>query len=226
MKCKESPEKIISLVYDEIKKDEKQRLLKHIESCHSCRKKYQELMDTKKILSTWEDREPELNLIFSQKTESWWQKIKDSIHSFSLPQKIALVVPITVAILLVLLSLFNFQAQQKDGNWYVSFSIFPPQNINADNLNPAVQKAINHSREETIQLVSQLIEQSQYQQKVDFAQTLKTVTEQLQSQRLNDYSLFYQDLASLQQKTENNFSQTRNVLSELVDYTSLQIEKK
>ncbi|MFO7889434.1 MAG: hypothetical protein R6V04_03750 [bacterium] len=226
MKCNESPEKIISLIYDEINEDKKKCLLKHIESCSSCKKIYRELTDTKKILGTWEDKDPDINLVFSQKPETWLQRIKENIKSFSVSQKFALAVPAAVFFLFLLLSVFNFQARQIDGNWHVSFSIFPRKDNYSENLNAAVQKAISNSREETIQLVSELIEQSQYQQKVEFTQTLNSVTEQLQSQRLNDFRLFYQDLANLQQTTENNFSQTRDVLSDLVDYASLHIEKK
>jgi len=226
MKCKENPEKLISLIYDEINEDEKKRLLEHIESCESCKKSYKELTSTKNILNKWEDRDPEMNLVFAQKPESWWKKISDNMKTLSMPKKLAFTVPATVVCLFLLLSIFNFQAQKINGNWNISLSLFPQKHISDTTINSAVQKALKHSQQETIQLVSELLEESQYQQKVEFTQTLNNYSEQLQSQRLNDLRLFYQDLAGLYQETENNFSQTRNVLSDLVEYTSLQIERK
>ena len=219
-------ENTISLLYNEINKEEKKRILAHIESCPSCKKIYKELMDTKKLLDTWEDKEPEMDLVFTQKLEPWWKRLSDHVQALSFPRKISLLLPAAVVLLLILLSIFNFQAQKIDGNWAISFSLFPPQNISSNNLDTAVQKAISNSQEETIQLLSELLQQSHYEQKVEFTQTLNDVTEQLQSQRLNDLKMFYQDLSDLHQVTENNFSQTRNVLQDLVEYTSLQIERK
>ena len=226
MKCKENPENLISLLYNEIDKQEKKRILAHMESCPSCKKLYKELMDTKKLLATWEDKEPEMNLVFTQKLEPWWKRITDQVQVPTLPKKIFLLLPAAAICLFLLLSIFNFQAQKIDGNWSISFSLFPQPNISSHNLNTAVQKALNNSQEETIQLISELLQQNQYEQKVEFTQALNDVTEQLQSQRLNDLRMFYQDLADFHQLTENNFSQTRNVLQDLVDYASLQIERK
>jgi hypothetical protein len=207
MKCKENPENLISLLYNEIDKQEKKRILAHMESCPSCKKTYKELMDTIKLLAAWEDKEPEMDLVFTQKPEPWWKKITDQVQALTLPKKISLLVPAGVLFLLLLLSIFNFQAQKIDGDWTISFSLFPHQNISSHNLNTAVQKAISNSQEETIQVISELLQQSQYAQKVEFTQTLNDVTEQLQSQRLNDLRMFYQDLADFHQVTENNFSQ-------------------
>ncbi len=226
MKCKENPENLISLIYNEINRDEKKRLLNHIESCPSCQKIYNELMSTKELLGTWEDKEPDMNLVFVEKPESWWKKITDNFQSISLPKKFVLAIPAVFICIFLLLSIFNFQAQHIDGNWNISLSLFPPKNTQNGSINSEIQQAINNSQEETIQLISELLEQSQYQQKVEFTQTLNSFAEQLQSQRLNDLRVFYQDLAGLHQVTENNFSQTRNVLSDLVEYTSLQIERK
>ncbi len=226
MKCKENPENLISLIYNEIDKQEKKRILAHMESCPSCKKTYKELMDTKKLLATWKDKEPEMDLVFTQKLEPWWKRITDQVQVLSFSKKIFLLVPAAAICLFLLLSIFNFKAQKIDGNWSISLSLFPQPNISSNNLNTAVQKAINNSQEETIQLISELLQQNQYEQKVEFTQALNDVTEQLQSQRLNDLRMFYQDLADFHKVTENNFSQTRNVLQDLVDYTSLQIERK
>ncbi len=226
MKCKENPEKLISLIYDEIKEDEKKRLLEHIVSCNSCKKQYEELMCTKEILDTWEDKDPEMNLVFAQKPEPWWKRISDTIKTVSLPERFALTISAAVVCLFLLLSILNFRAQKIDGDWNISLSLFPQKHMPRSTINSAVQQAINNSQQETIQLVSELLEESQYQQKIEFTQTLNNYAEQLQSQRSNDLRLFYQDLAGLHRETENNFSQTRNVLNDLVEYTSLQIEKK
>jgi len=226
MKCKENPEKLISLIYDEINEDEKKRLLEHIKSCNSCKKQYEELMYTKEILDTWEDKDSEMNLVFAQKPEPWWKRVSDNIKAVSLPKRFALTFSAAMVCLFLLLSIFNFRAQKINGNWNISLSLFPQKHMSRSNINSAVQEAIKNSQQETIQLVSELLDESQYQQKVEFTQTLNSYAEQLQSQRLNDLRLFYQDLAGLHRETENNFSQTRHVLNDLVEYTSLQIERK
>lgn len=225
MKCKENSENLISLIYNELDQNEKKRLDNHLKKCASCRKIFKELQSTVNILEKWEDRSPEMNLVFVENRNSIWQKFKKKFQEFGLPMRFATAAAVFTILTVLLLSIFNFQAKFSRGEWQLSFGLVPDNN--SDKLFSAkqIEQIIDQSQQQTLNYFAEMIKDSEYRQQQKFNNSMINFSKYIESQRKNDLQIFNHGLEGLHQVTEEKFIHTNDVLKDLINYSSFRIEK-
>ncbi|MBW1887582.1 MAG: zf-HC2 domain-containing protein [Deltaproteobacteria bacterium] len=224
MKCKEMPQYLISLLYNEVTETEAADIRHHIEICSRCRKTFQELEGTSQILAQWEDESPDANFTFvSEPTvglKSWWERLKH----LSFTRRLFIAVPALVCTVLVLLAAINFRASYQNGQWDVSVSLIP-QTQNADQ-EARLTQSLDQNQREILTLVSKMISESEQQQQHNTSMVMARFAQEMQERRQSDLRLVGQRLEGLQQTTEGRFVQTNGVLDNLIRFASYQLEKK
>ena len=224
MKCNEMQNQLVSLVYGELEPQEEKCIQDHLESCSSCQEIYQELKGTSDLMEKWEVETPKMNFLFVSESTSPWKTWKEKLTRFSWGRRLALGVPAFAAVFCLILALLNFQADYQEGQWHVSFSLFPKnQQVNQDQI---LAQALQQNQKETLLLISKMIEDSEYRQRSETTVTFAKFAQEMERQRLQDLSTLGQRFAGLQQSTEGRFHQYNNVINDLIQMASYKIEKK
>jgi hypothetical protein len=221
MKCKENPENLISLLYGEIDKKETERIRAHLKKCKACQEAFKELKSTTQILEKWEDRVPAANYLFMKEPEASW---KTKWKQMGLGRKLVFGLPAAALLLFLSLALLNFEASFKEGEWQLSFGLFPKNQtaLNQQILTDAVQQA----QQETLLLISDLLADRDYRQQLEFSKALSQMRYDFEQKRMQDLRLVGQGLEGLQRSTEGKFNQTNEVLSDLIQLAGYRIERK
>lgn len=224
MKCNEMQNQLVSLVYGELEPQDEKRIQDHLESCSSCQEIYQELKGTSDLLEKWEVETPKMNFLFVSESSSPWKTWKEKLTRLSWGRRLAMGVPAFAAVFCLVLALLNFQADYQEGQWHVSFSLFPKnKQVDQDQI---LAQALQQNQKETLLLISKMIEDSEYQQRSEYTLTLSKFAREMERQRLQDMSTLGQSFAGLQQTTEGRFHQYNNVISDLIQMASYKIEKQ
>ena len=224
MKCDDMPQRLVTLLYGELEPEEEKQIKAHLKACPACRQVYEELRGTSRVLQKWEDVAPKMNLVFVQEPVSRWKTWKEKYRQLDWGRRLALGVPVLAVLLFISLTVLNFRARYEGGEWNVAFSLIPQreQGYSEEQL----AEALNQSQQETLVLLSRMIEEGEYRQRREFTLMLAQFAQDLEKQRRQDLWVMGQGLEGLQRATEGQFSQTNDVLSDLIRLTSYKVERK
>lgn len=224
MKCNELSHQLVSLLYGEMNTEEVKKIQAHLKSCPSCQEAFQELKSTSKLLAKWEVEIPKLNFVFVNESVSRWKTWIAKLADLSWGRRLAVGIPVFAAAVLILLAVFNFQAEYREGQWNVSFSLFPgKQNGNQEQI---FAQALEQKQQETLLLISKMIKDSEYRQRRESTLTLAQYAQEIERQRQEDLRLVGESLVGIQRNTEGRFHQTNDVINDLIRLTSYKLEKK
>ena len=224
MKCKDMPQHLVSLLYGEIEPEEAKKIKTHIKSCVSCGKAFQELKTTSKLLQKWEDETPSMKLVFVGESASRWKTWKEKVTGLSWGRRLALGVPALAVFILIGLAALNSHISYREGEWDVAFSLIPI--ARQPKQEQILLDAIDQKQQETLLLVSRLIEDSEYRQRRETALTLAQFAQDIEKQRQQDLRMVGLSLEGFQRTTEGRFHQTSDMLNDLIRLTSYNLEKK
>jgi hypothetical protein len=136
----------------------------------------------------------------------------------------AVLAPAGVLGLFLLLGIMNFKFSRQNGNWDVSFGLFPKRG--AALTQAALDSTLLRSQQEMLHLVSNLIQESENKQNREMALTLAEYAQIVESRRRQDLTMLGRGIEGLQRNTEGRFTQTNNVLNDLIKLTSLKFERQ
>lgn len=224
MKCKDMPQQLVSLLYGELEADEAKKIEAHIEKCPSCRKTYQELRTTTRLLEKWEDAVPKGHFVFVNEPASHWTRWKEKFVTLSPWRRLAVGIPAFAAVCLIFLSLLNFRASKNENGWQFAFSLQPRKEQSYGNAR--ILNALTQMQKETLVLTSQMIQESEDQQKREMAIQLTNYAQNWESRRQQDLRMLGRGLEGLHQFTEGRFNQTNNALNEFIQLTGYRIERE
>ena len=208
------PQHLVSLLYGELPSREAQQVKKHLKTCSSCQQAYQELQNTSKLLRTWEDATPKQNFVFVTEHASRWETWKEKIHMLSWGRRLALGIPAAIVVLLVSLAALNVRFSHHEGEWEIGFGLIPSSEPTDQDKH--VMEAIDQMQKENAVLFARLIQESEYRQERKWQQMLAQFAQNIESRRQQDLRLVGQDLEILHRTTEGKFSQTSDVLNNLI----------
>jgi hypothetical protein len=224
MKCENMYSELVALLYGELEPEEAKRIRAHLKTCRSCKEAYEELQGTSKLLEKWEDVSPRMNFVFVKDATSRWKAFKEKISQLNWGRRLAFGVPAVIVLSFLILSATNFRAGYSEGKWNLSFSLIPQKE------KPVQQEkivgALSQMQSETLQLVKQMIEESEYRQRRESALALTEFARSIEEQRRQDLTMIGRGMDGLHRTTEGKFDQTSNALNELFRLTSYQLEKK
>lgn len=223
MKCNEMPEKLVTFLYGEMDETEAKAIENHLDSCVACRESYEELKSTSQLLNRWEAPEPDLNMIFVKDPKSFWAVWKDRFAQMSWGRRFTMGIPAIAAACLVVMALLNTQVNKRQDGWNIQFSLVPRQS-NIDQT--LFTDALEQNRQETLLLISKMIEESEYRQRTESALLLTKYAQDQERRRLDDLKRVDQNFQGLLRTTDGRFNQTNNVIDDLIRLTNYRLEKK
>lgn len=224
MKCKNMPERLVSLVYEELDADQSTEVRAHLDACEACRGIYEELSSTTHLLAEWKDVAPETNFVFVTETASRWAERWRRIRGLGWGRRLALGIPALAAAALLVLAILNVRVDVQEGRWSAAFSILPRQEVSI----PREQliDALDQVQSETLLLVSRMLEESEDRQRRENAVAMAQLARDVDLKRQRDLRLVGQGIEGLQQSTDGRFAQTSDVLNDLIQLTSYKLERK
>jgi hypothetical protein len=218
------PHQLVSLLYDELSPVEAKKVRAHLKACLECRKAYQELQSTSELLEKWEDAAPNMQWVFASQSASPWQSVREKFRRLTWNRRLAVGLPALAATALLLLAVLNFRIEVQEDRWSVAFSLLPQKESAISD--QVFAYALDQAQQETLMLLSQMIEESEDRQQRDFTLTLARFAQDLERQRRQDLRTLGEGLEGLQRKTDGQFHQTSDVLSDLIRLTSYKMERK
>ena len=217
MKCDDTKLLLMDLMYEEISEENEAMLRKHLSDCVSCREEFESLKNTSGILQKWEDVDPKLNLIFVSDKKSVFSALKEKF-SFA-PKKLAYGFTLGFVTIILLFSLANTEISYKDGDFTLKMGIFK-NTTEQPQLSPEIRQALMEQvRKQNVQLLNQMIQQSEQRQRQELAATLAEFSREFNYQRTNDLKLVGAGLNEIEQKLYLQLEkQTNDRFNNLIRY--------
>ena len=215
----------IDYMYNELDIDTQQKLEYCIEKHPELKEELHGLMETKQLLKHMPVEDPKEQIVIMEPSSTyssftnWWENILSLLMPRSAFARFGITLASFAFLFIIAGSLTNMNIQFQEGNFSISFGEQPPQQMgyNADQ----VELLINQVQAENAQLVAEIVQTAQEQQEFQFQQTLESFAEYLDEQRNTDLQLIDYSLTSLEENTYNRFSQTDQVLGEIIETVSL-----
>jgi len=218
------PEQLVDLLYGELNAEAANAVEAHLKDCPACTEAWAELQSTTKIMAQWEDIAPERRHHFVEQRLSPIDAVRDFLRRHMRLRQMAWGIPAAAAALLILLSLTNFEAEYKNGEWRVAFGTASGR---TETQTPeAVTTAMKQMQQETLLLVSQILDESETRQKSEVNRVLAHYATESENRRQNDLKLMGQGLEGLQLTTQNRLNQNRKAISDLLELASYSLDRK
>ncbi len=200
---------------DERGKEEVERLLKE---SPEMRAELEELKKTSNNLQEWKAPETELNMVFVQKQESLWERIKEwvKVPVFQSAGKTAYVFGAAAALFL-LLSLANFEIKYDDQGFSMNMSIFGKKNAKIEDM-MMIEEYMQNKQQETLNLISQMIDTNNRKTEGKYAASLNNTLRQVTEWRQLDMNMYDKALNNIYTRNEGRIIQTNKKLN---DYMKL-----
>ncbi|MBN2416964.1 zf-HC2 domain-containing protein [bacterium] len=223
MKCDMMPELLVSYLYNELEPDEIDAVKQHLETCRSCAEIYDELRESSALLSRWPDENPHFNVRFIHTRAGWGTALKSWLNRLNAGQKVLVGLPAVVCGVLLLLSAVNFRVESSDGTWHVSFSLLPG---GARAQQQEILGTIDATNQRTIQLVAQMIADSEQRQYLFTRDNMAELAKQIQMQRERDLRMVGYGLEGIKETTEGKLQQTNKIVDDLARLTGYRLDHK
>ncbi|MFQ5824700.1 MAG: anti-sigma factor family protein [bacterium] len=221
MKCEISKEKLIGYFYQDLDSVEIADLEAHLTKCTACQKELAQLAQTTKILSTWPDEEPNLNMVFVQEKTSYWDSLIPNWLRGIGWRRFTVGLTISFASILIILALSNFEAKYTQGNFDVKLSLLPRPSAefstSSDPLAaPVKQQEFTEWKQQSMQLIQEMIHTAEARQRRELELVLAQFARDMDLQRRQDLRLVGKGLEGFQLSNENRFRRTNEILQQLI----------
>ena len=193
MNCDITREQLIAYLYDEdIRPEARERLKDHIETCPSCSQTLEELGSTSRILNAWGDEKPNMDLVFVQERQPFWQNLFPTRHP-----KTWAAAGVGFAIAAILIFTFlNIEFAIRDGAFHAAIGLRssdPPEQtaIASTTEGPSLNAPITLGefiihQQNLIDYTNRLVQTSQNQQRDEINNTFIRLVSELETQRQQD----------------------------------------
>jgi len=226
MKCENMINLMMDYLYNEIKANDKEKLMKHMSECEKCRKEFIKLQDTSLVLQKMEDVDPNLNLVFVQEETSFWGTLRERL-TFS-PKKLVYGFGYGFAAIMLLLSIINTELSIKDGEFSLKMSLLGKGNEQVadetkDNFKYSDQAQLAQMQQQNINLMKSLIQESENRQRQQLISTLSQFSRDIDFQRTNDLKIMNAGLTEIEKSVYSKLEQKTNTqFNSLIHYINSQ----
>ncbi len=221
MKCDQIHPLIIDFLYDEISTEDNQLLQKHLKACAKCREELAHLKSTSNILQKWEDEEPTFNLVMVSENVTRWETLKQWLKKWlPSPKKIGLGLAYGFAGIFLLLAIANTEISYQDSQFNMRIALFSASKKQQQSglSEMQTQQIVQQIQRDNYYMMKAMIEQSEAEQKKEWATMLTRYNQSLEQQRLRDLSLIGAGLEDIEQNTIKKLQRTDESLNELIRY--------
>jgi hypothetical protein len=213
MKCEQVKLELVSLLFSELAEDERERLMTHISQCPACRKEWVELKSTEAVMAGLKDEEPQSDLVFVNEQPS--VRFRNILNWIFSPPVVRWGIAAAIIALGIWLAKPSFNYDHN------SLTLVFGKAKPAETLTYAqVDELINREREETIKLVSQMLNEGSEKQRNEYTIMLAALARDFDRRRLNDLDQIESGLLDVQRNSQVGIAHTNLILSDLIKNAS------
>ena len=213
MKCEEFKLELPGLLWGELNEEERERALKHISQCESCRREWMELKNAEAVMTELGDEEPSSEPVFIlHDSGSVISKIRDWISALG-----ALRWGLAAAIVLIALWAVKPNILYQNGDFNFAFGQVEKAVSYDEN---ALEQKLQSERLETLRLVSQILKEQSEEQSSDLRTTFITFTRELEKQRRSDLTWMKMGLNGVQRNSRESLMMTNLMIEDFIKKAS------
>lgn len=218
MKCEINKEDLMGFLYNELDEGKKKKVKVHLETCENCQAELDEIQQTMNVLKSWKDEEPQFNFVFvKQKASKFESVLSRFVKPFKL-RPVSVGIPAFAVLCLLVLSLFNFNLQYHEGDFYASFGLMPKAENNL--LQETIAKMLTQFQQENYEVMSRMIQSSEYRQNQNFELAINKWAAEYEQKRTDDLRMVNTSFGILQRTTQDQYVQTHEFLKDLIQQAS------
>ena len=211
MSCEMSKERLIGFAYDDMETGEREQIESHLANCAACRQTLADMGQTRGILESWPDEQPNMDLVFVRENRSIWSGLLPEWFRFEGFGKFAAGMAVGIASVLLLLSVLHVSVQEGR----LTFSLEPiPSPQQADPLDrPVTLKEFASLQRESLSLVEQMLQDSEERQSQSFDYALTRFAGALEEKRNRDLQLVGRGLEGVELSTQRQLRQLGQLIT-------------
>jgi hypothetical protein len=210
MQCKEIQSLMIEDIYNEIEPNNKKLLQQHLNQCERCQTEFRELKDTTKTLKLLKDE------------ESGAIELPPIITTHKSKKRIFYRIATVAASILIILSVINLRISIDSGGFDISFNFL---GLNSGTDTMAANIIENGSQVEQLQLMTQMIQAANDQQRQEIVTLLTDFYQAVEMRRQADLKVISQNMETLQSVSNQRIEETHKTMQDLIQYTGSILDK-
>ena len=209
MKCEEFKLELPGLLWGELNEDERNRALKHISQCESCRREWMDLKSAEAVMNELGEEEPSSEPVFIlHHSGGIVRKIWDWVSAPGVLRW-----GMAAALVIIALWVVKPSVSYREGDFNLAFG--PGANA-ADYDEGALEQRLQSERLETLRLVSQILKEQSEEQRRDFNLSLTAFAQELEKQRRNDLTWMRTGLSGVQKNSQEGLMMTNFMIEDLM----------
>ena len=227
MKCDLSKERLIGYFYEDLPDEEVKDVKLHLKKCAACKKELTEFGKTTDILKTWPDEEPGLNLKFIREKASLWSWLKPGRSVGFGWRGIAVGFAGGLVLVLLILSVLNFEASYSGGEFNVKLSLLPRSEkqteITEDPLAiPISKREFDSFKEDSYRLIQDMARESRTRNRNEYRTAFREFAQDIDYQRRQDLSWVGKGFEVVHSANDDKIRRTNQVLQQLIQTANFQ----
>jgi len=227
MKCDLSKEKLVGFFYEDLPDEAIKDVKLHLKKCAACKKELAEFSKTADILKTWPDEEPGLNLKFIREKASFRNWLKSGWSVGFGWRKVAVGFAGGFALVMLILSVLNFEASYSDGELNVKLTLLPRSEkqaeITGDPLAvPITKREFDSWKEDSYLVIQDMIERTQTHSRNEYRTALREFARDVDYQRRQDLSWVGKGFEVVHSTNDDKLRRTNQVLQQLIQRANFQ----
>lgn len=211
MKCEEVKLEFPGLLWGELSEQEREKVLKHLSGCESCRLEWKELKAAEAVMTELPDEDPPSDLVFvappskSGLLVKFWEWINTpGVQRWGF----------AAAMVLIGLAIAKPSLTIGSGGFNLAFGSPPVQNVQLTE--SAIERRLQTDRLETLKMVSDVIQQASEEQRRDYTLTLASFARDLERQRQQDVDWMQTGMTNIQRSSQTGIMKTNKVLEDII----------
>jgi len=227
MKCELSKERLIGYFYEELPDEESKDVKEHLKKCAACEKELAEFSKTAEILKTWPDEEPGLNLKFIREKASFRSWLKPSGSMGFGWRRVAVGFAGGFALVLLILSVLNFEASYSAGDFSFKLSLLPRSEKQAELVEdplavPVTLREFNSFKDDSYRLIQDITRDAQVRSRNEYRMAFREFARDIDYQRRQDLSWVGIGFEVVHSENDDKIRRTNQVLQHLIRTANFQ----
>ena len=227
MKCELSKEKLIGYFYQDLPDEELKDVKLHLKRCAACKMELTEFNKTTDILKTWPDEDPGLNLKFIREKASLWSWLNRGWSIGFSWRGVTVGFAGGLALVLLILSVLNFEASYSGGEFNVKLSLLPRAGQQADIAEdplavPITKREFDSFKEDSYRLIQNMALESRNRNRNEYRTAFREFARDIDYQRRQDLSWVGQGFEVVHSANDDKIRHTNLVLQQLIQTANFQ----
>jgi len=227
MKCELSKEKLIGYFYQDLQDEEFKGVKLHLKKCDACKMELTEFSKTTDFLKTWPDEDPGLNLKFIREKASLWSWLNPGWSIGFSWRGVAVGFAGGLALVLLILSVLNFEASYSGGEFNVKLSLLPSSDKQAEIAEdplavPITKREFDSFREDSYRLIQDMARESRTRNRNEYRTAFREFAQDIDYQRRQDLSWVGKGFEVVHSAHDDKIRRTNLVLQQLIQTANFQ----